>query len=130
MNENSTSAGSSGRPHATTSVVEEHRTETTIQIPTPPKLAYLSVQLLFCEEPLEDIEVRFARIGTDSHPDGEMGTLKRTDNQGIAQLEFPVPTENYFCLIENQPPVIISTVEDKTKPLALVLPIGRPYFES
>ncbi|MCS6862371.1 MAG: hypothetical protein NZT92_18870, partial [Abditibacteriales bacterium] len=92
-------------------------------------VGYLSVQVFFHKVPIEGLEVKFAQMGQDGQPGAQVGDTQRTDQQGIAKLDFPVPVNNYICQIEYQPATVVCTVEDKAKPFILVLPIGRPYFD-
>jgi len=86
--------------------------------------AWLAVQLFFHGEPMEGVEVTFAKKSG-----GKVGGPLLTDAEGIAKLDTQVPAGPYLCRIEAQPEVLVPTVGAVTDPHQMVLPVGRPYFE-
>jgi hypothetical protein len=93
-------------------------------IPSRPNGEYLSVRVLFLNEPVRDLELCFATT------DGQKSATLRTDAHGRASLPGPVTGGQGFCEIEGQPRAAITTVEDPARPYVIVLPVGRPYFET
>ena len=90
---------------------------------------WLAVQIYFLGEQIEDLVVKFSKVGDAGQPGAIIGKVLRTDSSGIAKIDWKVPVGNYFCQIEDQPDTIITTVSDPEEPYEVVLPIGRPYFD-
>ena len=100
-------------------------------------VGYLSVKALFLCEPIKDLTVSFY----GAQPDGARGSKVKdgpgaldppeikTNADGVAKLDFLVPTGNYVCSIDHQPDILVPTVEALDQPFIAVLPIGRPYFD-
>lgn len=106
---------------------------------------FLSVRVTFLGEPVKDLSVQFFRLdGSKVNPVtpeqmeflntsitvlDNYKAIELTNDDGWYGLPFPVPVDSYFCDIEHQPRILITTVEVAAKPFALVLPIGRPYHD-
>jgi hypothetical protein len=89
---------------------------------------YLSVKLLFLDEPVSKLDVRFAQL--DDGPAGPVPPAAiPTTEQGVASHPEAVAAGRYKLQIPGQPDSEIVTVEKPDEPFVVVLPIGRPYFD-
>jgi hypothetical protein len=91
-------------------------------------LGYLSVRITFLDEPVVDLAVGFLDEG-DAKVQGTPVTEK-TDATGCYSLKELFDVGTYVCQIEHQNKAEITTVERIESPFQLVLPIGRPYFDT
>jgi hypothetical protein len=89
---------------------------------------YLSVRITFLGEPVVDLAVSFLDEG-DAAVEGTPVTEK-TDATGCYSLKELFEVGTYVCQIEHQTKAVITTVERIESPFHLVLPIGRPYFDT
>ena len=102
--------------------------------PLPPEFGqgFLAVKLFFHRQLMQGLQVAFFQSNGDAAgatPGEAIASPVFTDPQGVASLDITVPLGDYICQIEHQPSILISTVETRTRPYVLVLPIHRPYFD-
>jgi len=91
-----------------------------------PQVGWLSVRVTFLGEPVAGLAVAFhART-----PEGKCGDAVskgglETDAKGVASHDKTTEIGSYFCKIEHQPDLEITTVPAKDRPLDVILPVGR-----
>lgn len=119
-----------------------------------PIWGHLAVEVTFLGEPVEGLYVEFERksggrvlpvLGGGEPADSpgfgakvkallglgdEKTKLEYTDAEGRYVIPYPVAVGIYKCKIEHQDPCDVTTVEDPEHPYSIVLPVGRPYFDS
>ncbi len=92
-----------------------------------PAVGCLAVRVAFLGEPVCKLKVAFHRCD----PDGKKGEKLSKDglvtsDRGEASMDELVLVGSYWCVIENQPDALITTVDSVKSPLTISLPVGRP----
>jgi len=120
-----------GRPLVDVTVPGRIESKAEVEERPPATTAYLSVMVLFRDNPAVGLRVAFFA----STPGGTADTAQPkgeaiTDGLGIASLEAKAKLGNYFCRVEGQDGFnSVGTVTDRDLPYVVNLPAGRPYLE-
>ncbi len=91
-----------------------------------PPTGFLSVRITFMGEAVSRLKLAFYKTDDQGKKGDQVSKDLHTDEHGRAWMEDPVAVGNYWCVIEHQPAVEITTVDAIKHPLIVPIPVGHP----